>query len=353
MVYLRDFLAFLAKRVVATLAIMLGVVIIVFLISHVLNPDPARLWAGAKANAADIQATEIQFGLNQPLTVQLYHFVVNIFTGNLGTDPASGQSIASEIFATAPNTVELVVAALIITVIIGVGLGYVAGMHFSTKLDSAIRIIYLAAWATPYYLGGIAAILIFSVWLPSHTNGLLGLPSGGMSSPLLVIPTYTGIYVLDAIISADFAAFVSGLQHLILPAMVLAILDFGIISRVTRSSVLDVRWSTHVKSARARGLQDSEANRRHILRNGLIDATTVSAVMFGWMLSGTVIVEQIFGWPGIGAFAYTAILSSDYPVLVPIVIFFTFGVIIANFAADVIYSLLDPRIALGNAATQG
>ncbi len=346
MVYLRDFLTFLAKRALASVAIMLGVVIIVFLISHVLNPDPARLWAGPKANAADIAQIEIQFGLNQPLSIQLYHFIVNIFTGNLGIDPVTGQSIASEIYATAPNTVELVVAALIITVIIGVALGYIAGMHFSTRLDSAIRIVYLSAWATPYYLGGIAAILIFSVYLPI-------LPSGGMSSPLLRIPSFTGIYIIDAFISADFAAFVSGLQHLILPAMVLAILDFGIISRVTRSSVLDVRWSTHVKSARARGLQDSEANRRHILRNGLIDATTVSAVMFGWMLSGTVIVEQIFSWPGIGAFAYSSILSYDYPVLVPIVIFFTFGVIIANFAADVIYSLLDPRITLGNAATQG
>jgi peptide/nickel transport system permease protein len=346
MVYLRDFVTFLTKRALATVAIMLGVVIIVFLISHVLSPDPARLWAGPKANAADIQQIEIQFGLNEPLSVQLYHFVINIFTGNLGTDPVTGQSIASEILATAPNTVELVVAALIITIIIGIGLGYVAGMHFSTKLDSAIRIVYLAAWATPYYLGGIVAILIFSVYIRV-------LPSGGMASPLLRVPTFTGIYVIDSIISADFAGFVSGLQHLILPAMVLAILDFGIISRVTRSSVLDVRWSTHVKSARARGLQDSEANRRHILRNGLIDATTVSAVMFGWMLSGTVIVEQIFSWPGIGAFAYNSILNYDYPVLVPIVIFFTFGVIIANFAADVIYSLLDPRITLGNAATQG
>jgi ABC-type dipeptide/oligopeptide/nickel transport system permease component len=352
MVYLRDFLIFLGKRALTSLAITLGVVIIVFLISHVLNPDPARLWAGAKANPADIAQIEAQFNLNQPLLIQLYYFIVNTFTGNLGTDPVSGQSIASEIWATAPNTVELVAAALLITVVIGVALGYIAGMHFSTKIDSAIRIVYLASWATPYYLGGIAAILIFSVDIPSLVPWL-GLPSGGMSAPLLIVPSITGVYVIDSLLALNFGAFASGIQHLILPAFVLAILDFGIISRVTRSSVLDVRWSTHVKSARARGLRDGEANRRHILRNGLIDATTVSAVMFGWMLSGTVIVEQIFSWPGIGAFAYSAITSLDYPVLVPIVIFFTFGVIIANFAADVIYSVLDPRITLGNATTQG
>ena len=255
----------------------------------------------------------------------------------------TGRSISSEILFYAPNTVELVLASLIITVIIGVALGYIAGMHFSTKIDSAIRIVYLATWATPYYLGAIAAILIFAVAIPIF-------PSGGMYSQSLSPPhTITGLFVVDSLLNLNFPDFVSGIQHLILPASVLAILDFGIVTRVTRSSVLDARWSTHVKSAKARGVPDSLANRRHILRNGLIDATTVSAVMFGWMLSGTVIVEEIFGWPGIGSFTYNAILNYDYPALVPIVIFFTFGVVIANFAADVIYTVLDPRITLGSA----
>jgi len=347
MVYLRDFLNFLGKRILATIAIMIGVVIIVFLISHVLNPNPAALWAGAKARVTTVAAIETQYHLKDPLVVQLYYFVVSIFSGNLGTDPVTGQSISSEILSYAPNTVELVIAALIITVVMGIFFGYVAGMHFSTKIDSIIRVLYLGTWATPYYLGAIGAILIFAVAIPI-------LPSGGMYSLTLNPPPhYTGIFVLDSLISLNGADFISGLQHLILPALVLALLDFGIITRVTRSSVLEVRWSTHVKSAKARGVPDGEANRRHILRNGLIDATTVSAVMFGWMLSGTVIVEEIFNWPGIGQFAYNAILNYDYPALVPIVIFFTFGVIIANFGADVIYSILDPRIALGSASTQG
>jgi len=347
MVYLRDFLNFLGKRILATIAIMIGVVIIVLLISHVLNPNPAALWAGAKARVTTVAAIEAQYHLKDPLAVQLYYFVVSIFSGNLGTDPVTGQSISSEILSYAPNTVELVIAALIITVVMGIFFGYVAGMHFSTKIDSIIRVLYLGTWATPYYLGAIGAILIFAVAIPI-------LPSGGMYSLTLNPPPhYTGIFVLDSLISLNGADFISGLQHLILPALVLALLDFGIITRVTRSSVLEVRWSTHVKSAKARGVPDGEANRRHILRNGLIDATTVSAVMFGWMLSGTVIVEEIFNWPGIGQFAYNAILNYDYPALVPIVIFFTFGVIIANFGADVIYSILDPRIALGSASTQG
>ncbi len=343
MVYLKDFLFFLGKRVLGTVAIMLGVVVTIFLISHVLNPDPSALWAGAKARVSTVDQIRAEYHLGDPLYVQLYYFVVNTFTGNLGTDPVTGQSIAKEILFYAPNTIELVVAALVIMVVIGVALGYISAMHFSTKIDSLVRVVYLTTWATPYYLGSIVAILLFSVAIPI-------LPSGGMYDLRLSPPaTVTGVFVVDSLLSLNFADLVSGLQHLLLPAMVLALLDFGIITRVTRSSVLDVRWSTHVKSAKARGVPDGLANRRHILRNGLIDATTTSAIVFGWMLSGTVIVEQIFAWPGIGNFAYVAIQNLDYPALVPIVVFFTFGVIIANFIADVVYSILDPRIVLGSA----
>jgi peptide/nickel transport system permease protein len=347
MVYLKDFLSFLGKRAIGAVAIMFGVVVIVFLISHALNPDPASLWAGEKARVTTIDTIKAEYHLNQPLGVQLYYFIISTFTGNFGTDPVTGQSIAQEIFSHGFNTIELVLASLVITVILGVVLGYISGMHFSTKIDAMIRTVYLATWATPYYLGAIGAILLFSLVIPI-------LPSGAMYSPGLTPPhSITGIGLIDSLLELNFADFVSGLQHLVLPAGVLALLDFGIITRVTRSSVLDVRWSTQVKSARARGVPDGVANRRHILRNALIDATTVSAVMFGWMLSGTIIVEEIFTWPGIGDFAYKAIVNFDYPALIPVVIFFTFGVVIANFLADVTYSLLDPRISLGTAQTQG
>lgn len=341
MVSIGDFVRFLARRTVGAVAIMFGVVVIIFLISHVLNPDPARLWAGARASASEISAVRAQYHLNDPLASQLYYFFASTFTGNFGVDPVTKQSILSEIEFYAPNTLELVVASLLITIAMGIILGYIAAMRFSTITDLLIRIVYLVTWATPYYLGAIIAILLFAEYLPV-------LPSGGMYSLTLTPPvSVTGIFVIDSLIRFDFPAFASGVQHLILPAMVLAVLDFGILARVTRSSMLEVRWSTHVKSAYARGVPEGDVKRRHILRNGLIDANTVSATMFGWMLSGTVIVEQIFAWPGIGNFTYNTIVTNDYPALIPVVIFFTFGVIIANFLADVIYSVLDPRIALG------
>lgn len=325
----------------------IGTVTIIFFISHVLNPDPARLWAGPRARAATILAVAARYHLNDPLLTQYYFFMRDLFTGNFGIDPLTGQSILSEIEFYVPNTLELVLFSFLILVIVGIALGYFAGMRFSTVGDSLARIGYLTSWSTPTYLAAILAILVFA-------NYLRIFPSGGMYS-LSIQPPHpvTGIFILDALIGLNMPAFLSGLQHLILPAAALAFVNFGLISRAVRSSILNVRWSTYVKTARAKGLTELEVRRKHILRNALIDATSLSAVVFGWVLTSTLVVEELFAWPGLGQFAYQAIFSNDYPVLIPIIIVFTLGVIIANFIADVSYSVLDPRIALGGGGGSG
>ena len=280
--------------------------------------------------------------MNLPLYAQYYYFMRDLFTGNFGIDPLTGQSILSEILFYLPNTLELVLFSFIILVIVGVAIGYVAGMHFSTIRDSIARVAYLVSWSTPMYLAAIVAILVFAHWIPIF-------PSGGMYSLSIPPPQpITGISLIDALIEFDMPFFLSGVQHLILPALALAFVNFGLISRAVRSSILNVRWSTYVKTARAKGLSEPEVRRRHILRNALIDATSLSAVIFGWVLTSTVVVEELFSWPGLGQFAYQSIYGNDYPALVPVVVVFTLGVIIANFVADVAYSLLDPRIVLGS-----
>jgi len=315
--------------------------IIIFFISHVLSPNPARLWAGPRARASTILAVAARYHLNDPLYTQFYFFMRDLLTGNFGIDPLTGQTILSEILFYLPNTLELVLVSFIFLIILGIGFGYVAGMKFSTKTDSFLRFLYLASWSTPMYLAGILGILVFATYLPIFPSG--GMYSMSVSPP----PTITGFFLLDALISLNGPALASGLWHLFLPAAVLAIVNYGLISRAVRSSILNVRWSTYVKTARAKGLSENVVKRKHILRNALIDATSLSAVMFGWLLTGTVVIEEMFAWPGLGQFAYQAIYANDYPVLIPIVVVFTLGVIIANFAADVAYSLLDPRIAMG------
>jgi peptide/nickel transport system permease protein len=307
----------------------------------VLSPNPARLWAGPRAKASTVIAVAARYHLNDPLYTQFYFFLRDLLTGNFGIDPLSGQPILSEILFYLPNTLELVLVSFVILIIVGIGLGYLSGMRFSTTADSIIRVIYLTSWSTPMYFAAILAILVFATYIPIF-------PSGGMYSlSLTPIHPITGIYIVDSLLQLNMPALLSGLQHLVLPAAVLAFVNFGLISRAVRSSILNVRWSTHVKTARAKGLSEAEVKRKHILRNALIDATSLSAVLFGWLLTGTVVVEELFAWPGLGQFAYQAIYANDYPVLIPIVVVFTLGVIVANFAADVLYSLLDPRIAMG------
>ena len=342
MIALRDFLPYLGRRVLGAIAVLIGAMLLVFFISYILNPNPAHLWAGARASKSTIAAVIARYHLDQPWYVQLYYFLQSYVTGSLGIDPQTGKSIISEMAFYFPNTLELVLVSMVMIAVLGVASGYFAGMHFGTKVDHAIRIFYLATWSSPYYLGGFLAILVFSSYIPLF-------PSGGMYSLTLANqPAHiTGIYILDALIQLNGPAFLSGLQHVFMPAAVLALLDFGLVARIMRSSILNSRWSTHVKAARAKGMAEGEVRRNHILRNALIDTNTIIAVTFGFLLSGTIVIEEIFAWPGIGYFTYQAIVSINYPVLVPCVLLFTLGVIVANFIADVFYSLLDPRIALG------
>ncbi|HUI23888.1 MAG TPA: ABC transporter permease [Nitrososphaerales archaeon] len=341
MIPLRDFLPYLGKRVLGAIGVLIGAMLLVFVISYILNPNPAHLWAGARASKSTIAAVVARYHLDQPWYVQLYYFLQSYVTGNFGTDPQTGRSILSEMEFYFPNTLELVLVSMFMIVALGVASGYVAGMRFGTKVDHAIRIFYLATWSSPYYLGGFLAILVFSSYIPLF-------PSGGMFSQTIApINHITGIYILDALLQLNGPAFLSGIDHVIMPAAVLALLDFGLVARIMRSSILNARWSTHVKAARAKGTPEGEVRRNHILRNALIDTNTIIAVTFGFMLSGTIVIEEIFAWPGIGYFTYQAIVSINYPVLIPCVLLFTLGVIIANFIADVFYSLLDPRIALG------
>jgi len=325
---------------VGSLFVLLGVALIVFIISHVLSPNPALLWAGPKARPETIKAVAAEYHLDQPLLNQLVYYFQSLLTGNLGTDPQTGRPILAEIMFYAPNTLELVLASMVVIIVLGVGLGYVSGMRYGTKVDSGIRTFYLVTWSTPYYLGALVSVLVFSSYIPIF-------PSGGNGSVGVSYSPITGIFVLDALLEGNWIALQSGIYHLILPAVTLALLSFGIVPRIMRSSILDTRWSTHVKAAQARGLDEGEVRRKHVLRNALIDTTTVVATTFGWLFSGTIIVEQIFAWPGIGQFSYNAIISANYPVLVACVLVFTVGVIIANFIADIVYTVLDPRITLG------
>jgi ABC-type dipeptide/oligopeptide/nickel transport system permease component len=335
---LEDLLLFIAKRIALTFPLIIGVTFITFLFSHIMVSDPARLWAGRHASAARIAAIVQLYHLNQPVYVQYYYYLVGIFTGNLGYNPTNGAPILPQILTYFPATLELVLAALVIMIFIGIPLGAIAAAHSGKATDHIIRAFYLSGWATPSFLGALLMSLIFTYYL-----GIF--PSHGMINPSLTPPyPITGMYVLDSLLEGNIPDFVSSLRHLILPASALAFLNFGIATRMTRAAMLEVFPLDYIKSARSKGLKEYVVIYKHALRNALISTVTVLALLTGSLLSGTVVIENIFGWPGIGEYAYEAVVSYNFPVIIAVTVVFSIGVIISNLIADILYAVLDPRV---------
>lgn len=318
--------------------LIIGVTFITFLFSHVMAPDPARLWAGRRANASRIHEIIILYHLNQPVYIQYWYYLKGIFTGNLGYDPTTGAPILPQILGYFPATLELVLASILIMIVVGIPLGAVAASRSGKATDHVVRAFYLSGWATPSFLGALVLVFIFSDYLRV-------LPTLGIISPFVQQPrTITGMPVVDSLLEGNIPAFVSSIEHLILPATSLAFLNFGIATRMTRASMLEVFPLDYVKTARSKGLSEFIVVYKHALRNALISTVTVLALLTGSLLSGDVVVEDIFGWPGIGKYAFTAVRSENFPAIIAVTVVFSIGVIVANLVADVLYAVLDPKV---------
>ncbi len=329
-----DLLIFVGKRLLQLIPVILGVVTITFFFTHVAIANPCAAWTKARTQAA-VQQCVVTFGLDKPLPTQYVNYLANLVSGNWGTTPAF-QPVLPQILQAIPETLELVVAALVLMVILGIPLGVVAANGAGRWADHLVRTFYLSGWATPTYLG---AVILAVVVGPA-----LGLPYRGAFTSQGMVPAVTNFSVLDAILAGNLAAVVDAIAHLILPASALAFFNMGIATRMTRGSMLEVLPMDFVKTARMKGLSDFIVLYKHALRNSLISTTTVLGITAGGLLSGTVVVEKIFQWPGIGSFAFGAITNYDFAGTIGVVIVFAIGVVIANMIADILYGLLDPRV---------
>ena len=331
-----DLLIFILKRLAVLPFVLLGIIAITFFFTHIAVRNPCASWIphahpGALANCI------AYFGLNQPLTTQFVKYLSSLLAGNWGIDPLGGQPVAPVILAAVPETVELVLASLFLMVVIGIPLGVVAATSNGRWADHLVRILYLSGWATPTYLGALVLAVI--------VGPAVGLPSGGAfttSTPPFPQPTH--ISVLDALLAGNLPGVSDAIAHLILPATALAFLNMGIATRMTRSSMLEVLPLDYVKTARMKGLSDLFVVYKHALRNSLISTTTVLGITAGSLLSGTVVIEEIFRWPGIGDYAFNAITSYNFAGTIATVVVFALGVVVANLVADILYGVLDPRV---------
>jgi peptide/nickel transport system permease protein len=328
---------YVVKRVLMVIPVLIGVSIIVFSLMRVFSPDPAPIVLGQHATEQTITAWRHAKGLDKPVITQYFDFVGGALKGDLGTSYYSKASVAAEIGARFPATIELALAAIIFASVVGILLGVIAAVKKNSVFDAAGTLLALVGVSIPIFWLGILFIMFFSGFL--HL-----LPSGGRIIPLLEPVHMTGFYMIDAAVQGNWAAFRDAGIHIILPALTLGMYSMAIITRMTRSTMLDTLGQDYIRTARAKGISEAKVVGKHALRNSMIPVTTVIGLQFGALLGGALLTESVFSWPGIGKFTVDCILKSDFPIVQGIVLLVAVIFVSVNLVADLFYAYLDPRI---------
>ena len=328
---------YITKRILMLIPVLIGVSIIVFLIMRVFSPDPAPIVLGEHATQQSMQEWRQANGLNDPVWLQYVNYIKGALTGNLGTSYYTKTPVTQEIFSRFPATIELAIAAIIFASLIGILLGVVSAVKKNSIFDNGGRVLALIGVSMPIFWLGILLIILFS-------GTLHWLPSTGRLNPLYQPASVTGFDLIDSALSGDTAALTDSLRHLVLPALALGMYSMAIITRMTRSSMLESMDQDYIRTARAKGISSGRVIRKHALRNALIPIITVIGLQFGSLLGGAVLTETVFSWPGIGAYTVNCILKSDFPVVQGVVLLVAFVYVLVNLAVDILYAFLDPRI---------
>jgi peptide/nickel transport system permease protein len=305
------------KRLLQIVPLLLIVSLIAFALIKLVPGDPAVVMGGSNATPAEIDAIRKNLGLDQPLHVQLLSFYGNLLRGDLGRSLLLGQPVAEALLERAPVTLWISLYALVLTVVFGLLTGIVAALHHNTWIDQAVSIFALIGVSLPNFWLGLMMIVLFSVWLG-------WLPTGGYVAP-----------------GTDPVGF---LKTATMPAVALALLQIGLLTRITRSTMLEVLGQDYIRTARAKGLPEATVVMKHALANVMIPVVTVIGLILSVLISGSIIVETIFSVPGIGSLLGNAILRRDYPMIQGGLLFVAAGLMLLNLVVDLLYGLFDPRV---------
>lgn len=327
------------ERVLITVPIMIGVALIVFLFMRLTPGDPVDLMMGNAGNVSEEEMETLtgELNLDQPLHTQLSTYFSDVLQGDLGNSYKKNRPVTELIIETLPATVELAVAATFVSLLIGIPIGVYSAVKQNKIVDRlSMGGSFLGISMPPFWLG-IVLILVFSVYLGWT-------PVKGRVDFGVDFPTVTGLYVVDSIIAGDINGLKNVLLHLLLPAITLGASMGAIVARVTRSSMVETLRSDYVMLARAKGVKEWRVIVVHGLRNGLIPTVTMIGLEIGVLLSGNMIVETVFGWPGLGRLAVDGIFSRDYPLVQGVVMFYAFVFVFANLIVDILYTYLNPKL---------
>jgi peptide/nickel transport system permease protein len=328
---------YILRRIVQTVPVLLGVATVVFLALRLIPGDPAIALAGEKASAEQVEHLREELGLNRPLPVQYVEFMTHTFTLQLGRSIRTGGSVSDELATNFAPTIELSLAALLIALVVGLPAGVIAAIRRRTAVEYVTMLLSLVGISMPVFWIGL--MLIY--WLGARGGWF---PLSGTVSNTVDVPTVTHFYTIDSLLSGDAGAFADVLWHLVLPAITLSTITMAIVSRMARSSMLEVLSSDYLTTARAKGLREHAVVLRHALKNALIPVVTVVGLQLGGLLSGAVLTETVFGRVGVGRYVVTAITARDYPVVQGTVVIVAVFVVAINLIVDVLYAALDPRI---------
>jgi peptide/nickel transport system permease protein len=330
-------LRFVVRRLMLLVPILVGLSILVFLWIHALPGNPAIALLGERATPASVAQFRRQYGLDKPIYTQYVAWAKTTLKGDFGYSIQDRRKVTSDFFDRFPSTLELAVAAMLVAVLLGIPLGFIAAKHYGGWLDHSSLVVSLVGISTPVFFLAIILKYLFAIKL--HW-----LPTVGRISVLIDTPHPTNFYVLDAIIQGDWTALWDVLKHLILPALALGSIPLAIIARITRAAVVDVQNEDYVRTARAKGLAPRIVDRRHVLRNALLPISTIIGLQTGFLLSGAILTETVFDRPGVGTWLYSAISYRDYPVLEAGILFLSILFVLVNLLVDISYAIINPRI---------
>jgi peptide/nickel transport system permease protein len=326
------------RRLLLFVFVLWGITTVVFIVLNAIPRNPAIAMAGSYATQEQIEKFNARWGLDRPILERYVQFYSKLFRGDLGLSIRTERPVTQEILRYLPATFELATFSILLSIVFGVVLGTLSAIKRGKLVDQFSRFLALVGVSTPnFWLCTILLIVFY---------GKLGwVGPGRVSSPSLAPQAITKLYLIDSLLTLNWASFADSLKHILLPAVSLGLFGMGIITRMMRSSMLEVINKDYVLLARAKGLSYAAAIRRHAVKNALLPVVTVIGVLYGVYLAGAIVIEVVFAWPGVGYFAYRSILKADQPAVLGFVVFIATIYSAVNLVVDFIYRLLDPRIS--------
>ncbi|HXT37678.1 MAG TPA: ABC transporter permease [Chloroflexota bacterium] len=332
--------SFLIRRLLLLVPMLFGVTVVAFVVSHLIPGDPAAVNLGqyAMSDPKIVASYRHQWGLDQPLPVQFVDYLGRLLHGDLGISQQTHRPVLTDLRDYLPATAELAIAAVLISIVVGIPLGIVSAVHHRKLPDHLSRLLALMGVSVPVFWLGLVALDVFYVhfsWLPGP---------GRLDESLTAPRTITGLFTVDSLLTGNWADLKSSLGHLILPAVVLSGFSTGLFTRITRSAMLEVLGRHYIRTARAKGLVGWRVILGHALPNALIPTLTSVGLAFANLMTGAVLAEIVFDWPGIGRYAFQAATNLDFPAIMGVTLLIAFTYIMINLVVDILYGFVDPRI---------